>query len=166
MNCRWASHLPGGMAGVARSLHSASKGERGRRRRGPCLRPHSSLVMEWEQKQVGAAWSGLCLLSLPRRLAGTWLGIQQDEGNSLPLGLSLPSCPLASQRPLRSQDGAGVHLTRSSRVFAKQMVCVCAQLCPTLCDPTDCSPPGSSVHGILQERILEWVAISYSRGSS
>ena len=37
---------------------------------------------------------------------------------------------------------------------------------PTLCDPMDCSPPGSSVHGILQARILEWVAISFSRGSS
>ena len=35
-----------------------------------------------------------------------------------------------------------------------------------LCDPRDCSPPGSSVHGILQARILEWVAISFSRGSS
>ena len=32
------------------------------------------------------------------------------------------------------------------------------QLCPTLCDPRDCSPPGSSVHGIFQARILEWVA--------
>ena len=40
------------------------------------------------------------------------------------------------------------------------------QLCPTLCDPTDCSLPGSSVHGILQARILEGVAISFSRGSS
>ena len=38
------------------------------------------------------------------------------------------------------------------------------QLCPTLYDPMDCSPPGSSVHGILQARILEWVAISFSRG--
>ena len=36
----------------------------------------------------------------------------------------------------------------------------------TLCDPMDCSPPGSAVHGILQARILEWVAISSSRGSS
>ena len=44
--------------------------------------------------------------------------------------------------------------------------CVRAQSCPTLCDPTDCSPPGSSVCGILQARILEWVAISFSRGSS
>ena len=41
-----------------------------------------------------------------------------------------------------------------------------AQSCPTLCDPTDCSPPGSSVHGVLQARILEWVAISFSRGST
>ena len=37
------------------------------------------------------------------------------------------------------------------------------QLCPTLCDPMDCSPPGSSVHGILQARTLEWVAIHFSR---
>ena len=36
------------------------------------------------------------------------------------------------------------------------------QLCPTLCDPMDDKPPGSSVHGILQARILEWVAISFS----
>ena len=48
-------------------------------------------------------------------------------------------------------------------------VCVCVlvtQSCLTLCDPVDCSPPGSSVHGILQARILEWVAISSSMGSS
>ena len=47
--------------------------------------------------------------------------------------------------------------------------CVCvlvAQSCPTLCDPVDCNPPGSSVHEIFQARILEWVAISFSRGSS
>ena len=43
-------------------------------------------------------------------------------------------------------------------------VCVClvTQSCPTLCDPVDCSPPGSSVHGFLQARILEWVAICYA----
>ena len=40
------------------------------------------------------------------------------------------------------------------------------QLCPTLCNPMDCSPPGSFIHGILQARILEWVAISFSRASS
>ena len=41
-----------------------------------------------------------------------------------------------------------------------------SQLCPALCDPVDCSPLGSSVHGILQARILEWVTISFCRGSS
>ena len=41
-----------------------------------------------------------------------------------------------------------------------------AQLCPTLCDPMDCSLSGSSVHGIFQARVLEWIAISFSRGSS
>ena len=43
---------------------------------------------------------------------------------------------------------------------------VCAQSCSTLCYPMNCSPRGSSVQGISQARILEWVAISYSRGSS
>ena len=41
-----------------------------------------------------------------------------------------------------------------------------SQMCPTLCDTKDCRPLGSSVHGILQARILEWVAISSSRGFS
>ena len=40
------------------------------------------------------------------------------------------------------------------------------QSCPTLCDPMDCRLPGSSFHGILQARVLEWVAISFSRGYS
>ena len=44
--------------------------------------------------------------------------------------------------------------------------CSVTQYCPTLCGPKDCGPPGSSVHEISQERIVEWVAISYSRGSS
>ena len=43
---------------------------------------------------------------------------------------------------------------------------VVIQSCPTLCNPMDCSPPGSSVQGILQARILEWVAISFSKESS
>ena len=52
--------------------------------------------------------------------------------------------------------------------FKAVRVCVrlVAQSCRALCHPMDCSPPGSSVHRILQARILEWVAISSSRGSS
>ena len=41
-----------------------------------------------------------------------------------------------------------------------------AQSCPTFCNPMDCSLPGPSIHGIHQARVLEWVAISFSRGSS
>jgi len=46
------------------------------------------------------------------------------------------------------------------------LACFVAQSCPTLCGPMDCSPPGSSVRGIFQVRILEWIAISFSRGSA
>ena len=56
------------------------------------------------------------------------------------------------------------------KICVSECICMwCAellQLCPTLCDFMDCSPPGSSVHGILQARILEWVAMPSSRGSS
>ena len=50
-------------------------------------------------------------------------------------------------------------------IWMKLLVVLLAQSCLTLCDPMECSPPGSSVHGILP-RILEWVAIPISRGSS
>ena len=43
---------------------------------------------------------------------------------------------------------------------------VVTQLCPTLCDPVDCSLPGSSAHGIFQAIVLEWIVISFSRGSA
>ena len=52
---------------------------------------------------------------------------------------------------------ASLHIESESEV---------AQSCPTLCDPMDCSLPGSSVHGIFQAIVLEWVAISFSSGSS
>jgi len=52
------------------------------------------------------------------------------------------------------------------RGVSVQVKVLVAQSCPTLCDPVDCSPPGSSVHGILQARILEWAAISFSRRPS
>ena len=45
-------------------------------------------------------------------------------------------------------------------------VCFVPPSCPTLCNPVNCSSPGSSVHGIFHTRILEQIAISYSRGSS
>ena len=54
-------------------------------------------------------------------------------------------------------------LAKTSEVESESEV---AQLCPTLCDTMDCSLPGSSLHGMLQARVLVWVAVSFSRGSS
>ena len=51
----------------------------------------------------------------------------------------------------------------SGLFFEKKVRVLVAQLCPILCDPMDCSPSGSSVHRVLQARILEWVAIPFSR---
>ena len=55
---------------------------------------------------------------------------------------------------------------RDKKPFLSESESVSHSVCPTLCDPMDCSLPGSSVHGILQVRILEWIAIPISRGSS
>ena len=57
-------------------------------------------------------------------------------------------------------------LERCWCLLPEKLKVLATQACPTLCDPMDCSPPGSSVHGILQARTLEWVAMSFSRGSS
>ena len=56
-----------------------------------------------------------------------------------------------------------IHL---NALFRESACVFVVQSCPTLCDPMNCSPPGSSVQEILQARILEWVAIPFSRGSS
>ena len=62
-------------------------------------------------------------------------------------------------------------LLENELLFFLNFVCACMrakllQLCLTLCNLMNCSPPGASVHGILQARILEWVAMPFSRGSS
>ena len=76
--------------------------------------------------------------------------------STLPAALNLVSCP-----PKTCHH----HLCR--RPIKAFYVCTKSlQSCPTLCDPMDYSPPDSSVHGILQARILEWVAMPSSRGSS
>ena len=96
------------------------------------------------------------------------LGRSLGEGNGYPLQYSCP----ANQDVLMPADtaaAAAAKLLQScptlvvSKVESESEV---AQSCPTLCDPMDCSLPGSSVHGIFQARVLEWIAISFSRGSS
>ena len=85
-----------------------------------------------------------------------------------------PNAPLIFQKAILASSGRAVHiwLGAPKSVFLPKgsgtwHACVCAkslQSCPTLCNPIDSTPPGYSVHGILQARILEWVAISSSRG--
>ena len=87
-----------------------------------------------------------------------------------------PECRAPTGSPAWwSKSGRPEFLTLTLTVNSEPLsVCVCAcvraclvaQLCQTLCDPMDCRPPGSSVHGILRARILEWVAMPSSRGSS
>ena len=96
----------------------------------------------------------------------------------MPLGLSLGwglrEGPKQEQSPAEAEANPG---DRPELEAAPSRVCSetdeaaledseseVAQSCLTLCDPVDCSPPGSSIHGILQARILEWIAISFSRG--
>ena len=72
---------------------------------------------------------------------------------------------LSSEELLRKNKSAPPRGSQGEHWAVNQEWSEVAQSCPTL-RPVDCSPPGSSVHGILQARILEWVAISFSRGSS
>ena len=76
---------------------------------------------------------------------------------------------LEEQHSHRLRRQLHVHLSQQTVNFYSVLytaMCVHAHSCPTLCDPLDCSMPGSSVHGIFQARILKWVAISSSRRSS
>ena len=67
---------------------------------------------------------------------------------------------------MESKSHWGVQVGETSFPSCRHACCVLVtQLCPTVCDPLDCSPPGSSVYGVLQARILEWVAMPSSRGS-
>ena len=65
-----------------------------------------------------------------------------------------------------TQNNGKTEFQASESVSGTICCCIVAQLCLSLCCPTDCSPPGSYVHGISQARILERVAISFSRRSS
>ena len=72
-----------------------------------------------------------------------------------------------AKQPLKAQGGHATQVPLEGK--QAPWVSIPCQQCQsylTLCDPVDCSPPGSSVHGILQARTLEWVAMPFSRGSS
>ena len=103
-------------------------------------------------------WTGVCQapLSMGFSKQEYWSGLPFPYPGDLPDPGIDPRSPTFQAHSLPSEP-LGNFSESESEV---------TQLCPTLCNPVDCSPPGSSVHGILQARILEWVAISFSRGSS
>ena len=120
----------------------------------------------------------MCVLSCVRLFAAPWtvafqapltMAFSRQEYWSKspfpPLGdLSHPGI-----QPLSPELAGGFFTTAPSRkpwfsLYAKWREV--AQSCLTLCNPMDCSPPGSSIHGIFQARMLKWVAISFSGGSS
>ena len=67
----------------------------------------------------------------------------------------------------KCRDHTSPYMCTGIRVLSSTLCCcLVAKSCLTLCDPMDCSPPGSSVHGISQARIVEWDAIFFTRRSS
>ena len=93
------------------------------------------------------------------RLGDLWKQIQQVQWHEQGEVAPMPAPDL--QSPPQRQPRSLVSQVRVTCVHAQSL-----QSSPTLCNPMDCSPPGSSVHGISQARILEWVAVPSSRGSS
>ena len=104
----------------------------------------------------------------------TDLGYSASAGNPGPLlivSALLTSSPLSLVKGTTVDKPCGYHFFVPPTVIpisvgfvCTSCVCLVTQSWPTLCDPMDRSPPGSSVHGIFQARILEWVAIPFSRG--
>ena len=81
-----------------------------------------------------------------------------------PLPEDLPDPEFEPVSLTSSALGGGFFTT--STTWERKSESEVAQSCPILCDPMDCNLPGSSIHGIFQARVLEWVAISFFRGSS
>ena len=111
--------------------------------------------------QIGAISSLLRPLSvLCYRVRGDWGGNTRNSSKRETTAVSSQLC---------SRKGRAGPLVTQAGPNSTPLLCVCAQSfqsCLTLCNPMDCNPAGSSVHGILQARILEWVAMPSSRGSS
>ena len=115
------------------------------------------------------------LLFLIHCLPGSSNSVYWDAGiNRLPCPLSSSWVSLKGTTDRSSQiekeRALHIHFPCIFLTWSWLCVCVCVcvcvlvtQLCPTLCDPVNCNSPGSSVQGILQARILEWVTISFSR---
>ena len=107
-------------------------------------------------------WTLYCLSHQGNSRILEWVAHPFSRGSSWSRNQTRVSCTAGkffAELPGKPKDGRVPKLETNC-------FCLCSQLCPTLCEPMDYSLPGSSVHGIFQARILEWVAISSYRRSS
>ena len=97
---------------------------------------------------------------------------REMRGFPSPFNLNLTEPRLRLLESMEPQNQYQTHMRKKQMRYANYLpnreavYLKVTQSCLTLCDPMDCSLPSSSVHGILQARVLEWVAISFSRGYS
>ena len=111
--------------------------------------------------------SGLLKTPQPQRSPPLWVA-ERGRSHALTPPHTLPSPPSAPPEP-GALEGPRRPFLPGHGGDPLRLSCCCSLVArsrPTLCDPADCGPPGSSIHGILQSRTLEWVAVSSSRGTS
>ena len=96
---------------------------------------------------------------IPTRIL-EWIAIFSSTGSSRPRDPTYNSCSSCTGRQILYHC-----VTWEAHFTAVKVKVLFAQLYPSLCDPVDCSPSGPSLHGILQARLLEWVASPFSRRS-
>ena len=102
----------------------------------------------------------MCAARRSRREGVTEWGVRQTEDRKL-----AAACEQETGKQAPGSGGPGL-LAGAGYIGAVKVKVLVARSCPALCHPVDCSPPGSSVRGILQARTLEWVVIVFSRGPS
>ena len=98
-----------------------------------------------------------------------WFAISFSRGSSRPRDRTQVSCIVGRRFTVWATRESPGNLSPGINplfIFKSESESEVAQSCSTLCDPMDCSPPGSSNRGIFQAIVLEWIAISFSRGSS
>ena len=117
-----------------------------------CAQLLQTLCDPMEHSPPGSSVHGI----FPARIL-KWVSMPSSRGSSWPRDQTHISCNSCRSRSIYLLS------IREAPTSTCAALCLVAQ---SPCDPMDCSPPGSSVHGILQARILEWVAIPFSRGSS
>ena len=112
--------------------------------------------------------------TLHHSLTGEWLGEEERSNRNGLIYFGTFSCGVRRAQKILSLSlwdcvitYSAINLVNTSwtqGLLPSELESEVSQSCPTLCNPMDCSLPGSSIHGIFQARILEWVAVSFSRG--